>query len=298
MVSVIIPSYNREKTIKKAVESVLEQTYMELEVIVVDDCSSDHTQNVVQILQNQDPRVKYIRHEENQGACAARNTGIRAAKGEWIAFHDSDDIWVKNKLEIQINILKEKKADVVCSAINRHNYGKKPEKYPCISEGLKTQRQIAMGFFISTQTILGKREVFERYSFDVKIPRMQDYDLMIRVSEKYQVYYIDQALVDVYLQPDSITNKGHKYKKQEEIARIFLKKYPGLSKVYPEWEVQMLKRIGHAMTMEGENASAIYRDIYQKMPSIQSFLILQLSRVHLLKQVFHFSEEREKKAGK
>ena len=96
MVSVIIPSYNREKTIKKAIDSVLNQTWNDLEVIVVDDGSTDNTSQVISEIK--DDRLKYV-HQENAGACVARNRGINLASGEIIAFHDSDDLWRVDKLE-------------------------------------------------------------------------------------------------------------------------------------------------------------------------------------------------------
>ena len=89
MVSVIIPVYNREKTIKKAIESVLEQTYTDLEVIIVDDCSTDKTIEVVESIA--DKRIRLVKSPKNGGACKARNLGIDHANGELIAFQDSDD---------------------------------------------------------------------------------------------------------------------------------------------------------------------------------------------------------------
>ena len=88
-ISIIIPTYNRGDLIERALKSVLEQDYHDLEVIIVDDCSTDHTEEVVKSLN--DTRIKFIKHTHNQGANAARNTGIKAASGEYIAFQESDD---------------------------------------------------------------------------------------------------------------------------------------------------------------------------------------------------------------
>lgn len=103
LVSVIIPVYNRAATIQRAVDSVLRQSYKELEIIIVDDCSSDDTVRVVNSYQ--DKRIKLICLSRNSGANTARNTGIRAAKGEYIAFQDSDDEWLENKLELQMDYM-------------------------------------------------------------------------------------------------------------------------------------------------------------------------------------------------
>ena len=98
-VSVIIPEYNRSKLLSLAIESALNQTYQDLEIIVIDDGSTDNTKEVVEGFIKQDSRVKYIQHENNKGASAARNTGIMSAKGEYIAFLDSDCQWMPEKIE-------------------------------------------------------------------------------------------------------------------------------------------------------------------------------------------------------
>ena len=100
-VSVIIPTYNRAKLIKRSILSVLNQTYQNFEIIVVDDGSADDTKSVVESFNN--PKIRYIRHDINKGQSAARNTGIKNAKGKYIAFQDSDDEWLPEKLEKQMS---------------------------------------------------------------------------------------------------------------------------------------------------------------------------------------------------
>lgn len=96
-VSVVIPTYNRAHLVGRAIQSVLNQTYQDFEIIVVDDGSTDNTEEVVKSFN--DPRIRYIRHDQNRGGSAARNTGIKMARGEYIAFQDSDDEWLPEKLE-------------------------------------------------------------------------------------------------------------------------------------------------------------------------------------------------------
>jgi glycosyltransferase involved in cell wall biosynthesis len=102
-VSVVIPTYNRASLLGRAIKSVLEQTYQDFEIIVVDDASTDNTEEVVRNLR--DRRIRYLRHEKNRGGSAARNTGIRAAWGQYIAFQDSDDEWLPEKLKKQMEVL-------------------------------------------------------------------------------------------------------------------------------------------------------------------------------------------------
>jgi glycosyltransferase involved in cell wall biosynthesis len=101
-VSVIIPTYNRQHMVDRALGSVLNQTYRDVEVIVVDDCSSDDTEQVIARID--DTRIRYMRHEINRGAPAARNSGFAAARGMYVAFLDSDDEWLPEKLEKQLNL--------------------------------------------------------------------------------------------------------------------------------------------------------------------------------------------------
>ncbi len=102
MVSVIIPSYNSEKYIAATLQSVCAQTYRDLEVLVMNDCSQDRTAEIVESFASRDPRVRLINLEGNQGVSHARNEGVRRAAGEWIAFLDSDDLWTEDKLEKQL----------------------------------------------------------------------------------------------------------------------------------------------------------------------------------------------------
>ena len=103
LVSIISPSYNCEKFIGKTIDSVLAQTYENWELIIVDDCSTDNTDAVV--AKYNDKRIKYLKNEKNSGAAVSRNKALREAKGRWIAFLDSDDLWLPKKLEKQIHFM-------------------------------------------------------------------------------------------------------------------------------------------------------------------------------------------------
>ena len=109
-ISVIIPTFNREKLIGNSIKSVLNQTLKNFELIIVDDGSTDNTKEVVDKFQ--DKRIKYIKLDTNQGASNARNIGIKNAKGKYMSFQDSDDIFYPNKLEIQLNNIINKKSDL------------------------------------------------------------------------------------------------------------------------------------------------------------------------------------------
>ena len=218
LVSVIIPTYNRAHLIKRSAQSVLGQTYKNLELIIVDDGSTDNTEDVVKSLD--DERVVYIK-QTNQGACAARNNGIDHARGEFIAFQDSDDVWHNDKLEKQINCLKETGADIVFCCLNRIENGKIVEiKGSYFKEGFMQPSTFPSN--IGTQTLVAKYKVFEYEKFDESMPRLQDLELLLRVQKKQKLYCMKLALVDYYIQDKSISNDKIKL---FEACEILLNKY-------------------------------------------------------------------------
>lgn len=116
LVSVIMPVYNAEKYLAEAVDSVLSQTYRNLELIIIDDCSSDNSLEIARLYTKSDDRVRVIAGEKNQGVARVRNCGIQEARGEYIALLDSDDVWCKEKLERQVKLIESKGAQIAyCS---------------------------------------------------------------------------------------------------------------------------------------------------------------------------------------
>ena len=106
LVSIIMPSYNTASYIDESIQSVFNQSYKDWELLIVDDCSTDNTDEVVKLYLD-DPRIKYLKNEKNSGAAVSRNKALREAKGKWIAFLDSDDLWMSDKLEKQIKFMEE-----------------------------------------------------------------------------------------------------------------------------------------------------------------------------------------------
>lgn len=209
MISVVIPAFNRASTIAESVKSVLTQTYSELEVIVVDDCSTDDTELVLSKIN--DSRLKYIRLLENKGANFARNKGINVSKGQYIAFQDSDDIWKKDKLQKQLSFMKQGDYDVSFTSMIQH-HKQKNIKFPKIDDRQKRNllNRALYGNIMSTQTIMAKRSVLLREKFDPTIERFQDWDLAIRLLQNYEVGFLDEPLVDAFISEDSISKSNQK----------------------------------------------------------------------------------------
>jgi len=224
LVSVIIPVYNREKTLGRAVDSVLNQSYTNFELIIIDDCSTDNSLQIVH--EFQDKRIRIITQEENLGANAARNRGIAEARGEYIAFQDSDDEWDKDKLQIQIgDMLHRNLAACYCAhrviqgiseRIVPKDYWDK-EKYEAGLIDVLADRSV-----VSTQTIVVRKDAFSIVgNFDEEMPRFQDYEFVIRLVQKEKIGYIARPLVSVYRTAVSIsTNTEALYK---AIALLLIK---------------------------------------------------------------------------
>lgn len=199
MVSIIIPSYNRENTIIRSVESVLHQTYPDIEVIIVDDGSTDSTLSMLNSID--DDRLIII-HQDHKGACAARNKGIEVARGQYIAFHDSDDTCRPNRIEMELNALLENDADFICGNVLTHMNGKMfvaPNK----KSGWLTNFDDM--FNITTMTFLGKASVFKNYHFDPMMPRWQDLDLLLSICGKVSIYFCQEIMCDYYREGDSMS---------------------------------------------------------------------------------------------
>lgn len=209
-VSIIIPTYNREKTILRAVQSVLEQTYTNLEVLIIDDGSTDGTADIINNIK--DDRIKYIVLEQNGGPSNARNVGVQIAEGEWIAFQDSDDCWHKNKLEKQIEYIERNPqySLIYCMSMNYFLNGNTlivpPAPLPDVMEG-KMLHTLLQRNVVDTPTMFMKRECFLTVGgFDVRYKALEDWEFMIRFAKAYEIGYIPEVLMDSYMLNDGVSS--------------------------------------------------------------------------------------------
>jgi glycosyltransferase involved in cell wall biosynthesis len=224
-VSVILPTYNRAELIGRAIKSILSQTYQDFEIIVVDDGSTDNTEEVVKSFD--DKRIKYIVYKRNKGAAIARNVGIKAAMGEYIAFQDSDDEWLPLKLEKQLKVFDVSPAEVgvVYTGFWRIKDKKKiylPFEWVKQKDG-NIHKELIKGNFVSTQTILVKKECFKKSGlFDENLRGLLDWELFIRISNYYNFKYIEEPLLIAYHTLDSITADSNAI---TEALEIIIKKH-------------------------------------------------------------------------
>lgn len=215
-ISVIIPTYNRKELLFLAIKSVLDQTFKDFEIIVVDDDSSDGTMETIKKFN--DGRLLYIRHDKNIGVSAARNTGIRASKGSLIAFLDDDDEYLPNKLELQIEML-DKNPEISLVYVGLF-YMDETGKY--INHYIpknKIWRGMIQHDPIGATPLVRKKCFDEVGLFDEDLPTSNDKDMWLRISDRYTFAFIKKPLYKVRFHQIRLTSN-------------FEKKVHGLQKFY------------------------------------------------------------------
>jgi glycosyltransferase involved in cell wall biosynthesis len=193
-VSVIIPTHNRKAFVQEAVDSVLAQTYEDFELIVVDDGSTDGTGKVLKRYEN---RLLYL-YQANQGVSAARNNGLALAQGEFIAFLDSDDLWLPKKLAIQVAFMDQHPQAQICYTDElwiRRGKRVNPKKRHAKCSGEIYHHCLPL-CIISPSSALMRRGLFAQVgTFDPGLPVCEDYDLWLRVAARFPVFFIPQRLI-------------------------------------------------------------------------------------------------------
>lgn len=216
-ISVIIPVYNRERTIRKAIDSVFIQD-ADIELIVVDDNSIDNTEGIIKSFH--DKKIIYIKNDRNMGANYSRNRGIEVASREWVAFQDSDDVWRKDKLLRQIALANsDKSIDAVYTNYLYHQ--KNGRFWPAIPfhvdrAYMETDlyNTLLNRNVVGTPTLMIKKSCIEKEGgFNQELPRLQDWELCIRLTKKYKFAYVDDILVDAYDTGEGISNNTFNYAK-------------------------------------------------------------------------------------
>ncbi|ROR03221.1 glycosyltransferase family 2 protein [Desulfosoma caldarium] len=195
LVSVIIPTRNRAAMVRQAVESVLAQKDASLEVIVVDDGSTDDTAHV---LTAYSARIQVIRREHSGGVSAARNAGIVASRGEWIAFLDSDDMWLPQKVSAQLEYFRTYTGMRICQTeeiwIHRGRR-RNPKKYHTKPSGWCFERLLER-CLVSPSAVMMHRSLLEEVGlFDESLPACEDYDMWLRIGCRYPIGLVPRALV-------------------------------------------------------------------------------------------------------
>jgi len=194
-VSIIIPTYNRRDFLREAIRSVLEQSFRDFELIVVDDGSDDGTREMIQ---REFPGLLTYLYQENQGVSRARNRGLKLAQGEFVAFLDSDDLWLPRKLERQMAFMQSQPKAQICYTDEiwiRRGVRVNPKKKHAKYSGWIYPRCLPL-CIISPSSALMRRGLLEEVGgFDEELPVCEDYDLWLRISARHPIHFLPEKLI-------------------------------------------------------------------------------------------------------
>ena len=240
LVSVVIPTYKRSEMLPRAVKSVLDQTYSNVEVIVVNDNDPDDEFTAAtkkQLEAITDKRVRFVQQDKHLNGSAARNKGIESAKGEFVAFLDDDDVWHSDKLKKQMAVFESDSSVGLVYTGSKAIYVNDKVSYAIIPKQKgDLKKEILLGNCIgTTSTVAVKREIITGVGmFDVKMPALQDYDLWIRICQKTKIGFVAEELIDYYNFRDGEQVSSDTSKYETAFARLNEKYADLLSGLTPE----------------------------------------------------------------
>lgn len=239
LVSVIIPTYNRGELISAALDSVINQTYKELEIIIVDDNSSDNTFNVVEKYCNLDTRINYIKNNKNLGGGGARNIGIKASSGDYIAFLDSDDIWYPEKISRQMS---EFQKNPLVQAVFSNYIMSQYETNEVVANNNSaiscSPSKIFTGNYLgTTSSMIAKKETLIKIGmFDSQLRSCQDWDIYIRLIIAGEIAYVPDLLLTQYYHGKRLSSNGENV--IQGISHLIMK----MPKYLSEAKVSLVKK--------------------------------------------------------
>lgn len=208
LISIIMPSYNTGAYIADTIGSVLAQTYTNWELIIVDDCSRDHTDEIVASFA--DDRIRYLKNEKNSGAAVSRNRGLREAKGRYIAFLDSDDLWEPEKLETQLAYMKERGYAFTYTDYRIKNHDGTLAPYICIGPKRVTKWKLYCYCYFFTSTVVYDASVVGLIQI-ADLKKNNDYAMWFQGAEKTDMYRLPQCLA-IYCRRENSISAGSKLK--------------------------------------------------------------------------------------
>lgn len=255
MVSVVIPTYNRAHLLNRAIQSILNQTCHDFEIIVVDDSSIDNTAEIIRSIGDQ--RIRYIRHQVNEGVSEARNTGIKAARGKFIGFLDSDDEWLPGKLRKQLDKFGQAPSDtglVYGSCLFVDEATTKPIRPVMARKKGHVFRDMLMSDFVLSPTPLVRKECFDKVGlFDRDFQTSEDWDMWLRIAQHYEFDFVRELVAKYYVSPSQTTGDSRKV---TDGYRKFMAKHEALISGNPAILSHHLKVLAQIHLLYGEYDSA------------------------------------------
>lgn len=289
-VTVILPFYNRETVLSRSIVSVLNQSYADFELILVDDGSTDRSRAMAESFS--DDRIRVVGEGVNRGAAIARNKGLSIAQGEYIAFQDSDDEWLTSKLEMQVRRLDQEGnkygavfgGKILLGMDDRYRFGEDKICYVphiCDDDTRLLSAILVSGNVISPQTLLFKKELLRKIGlFDERLKNNNDWEFMLRLSQACQIQYMRCPVVVAYISEDSIS-KNRSWATAS--LALIAEKHRELLARAPKSYASLLRRIGNGYYLEGDldNAVAYHRAALLADPTQgKSWARLVVSMVH------------------
>jgi glycosyltransferase involved in cell wall biosynthesis len=206
LISIITPSYNSEKFVVQTLQSIIAQTYTHWELLIIDDCSTDSSTEVIQTFADKDCRIKFFKLSENGGAAFARNKGIKEAKGNFIAFLDSDDLWLPEKLEKQLAFMIQNNYNFTYTSYRIYNEVSKESRKTVLCTPRVNYQQLLYSNKIGCLTAMYNQDILGKI-FMPTIRKRQDYALWLKILKKEKEAYGLQEILAVYRDRDhSLSN--------------------------------------------------------------------------------------------
>jgi len=255
-VTVVIPTYNRPDLVPKAIQSVLDQTFQDFEIVVVDDGQKKSAKEAVEAFE--DDRIRYFKHTEQKGCSGAKNTGIRAAGGQYIAFLDDDDEYLKNKLSLQVDRLNGVGENVGFSFTGTINVYDDHNHTKSTADGVADYHELALRNFSAmiASTLMFKKEIFNAVGYlDETFPTHTDIEFLIRVTKKFKGVGIDQPLVRMMMKSDHV-QMGSNIRNRIKGREMLLSKYRDEFARYPTFLAKHLTLLGIFYRTVGEYKEA------------------------------------------
>jgi glycosyltransferase involved in cell wall biosynthesis len=254
LISIIIPTHNRAYVISRAIKSALAQTVTDLEVIVVDDASSDDTEKVIKGIS--DPRIVFIKNKKNMGPSGARNVGIKAARGEFITFLDSDDEWSGIKLEEQLRILEKEPGPVIVltgMATYDDSLGKTTSEQYFPWSGHVYDKFFMLRVTGSISMLVPKKCFEEVGLFDINLHADETWDMGARLAKKYEFKVVRKPLYIAHLHGQTHQWNGVS---RASALPILLAKYADEKKRFRKWGASKRLQLGTLKLIDGHKAEA------------------------------------------
>lgn len=285
LVSIIIPTYNRAEFLPRSINSVINQTYKNWELIIVDDRSTDNTLQLVKKYAEKDKRIKYIKNTHKKGPAGAKNQGIEIAKGELLAFLDSDDEWLKDKLDIQINYLLRNPQIKLVGSDSWIILNKQKTKFSERFDSINLNKQAVIetiikdfDLWMQTSTIIAYREIFKKLGlFRENLIRCEDVEMWLKISRKFDIGYIDSQLINYY----SADIKFKDYEPERKLLKCYGYYHLKFLKCLKNYKLNKIEKklIRQSKRKVHWNIGYFYRK-HKKLKSLSHYLISMFYEYH------------------